>query len=184
MLSNLAHDWVHWISGSPTFQIYGKARREPDWRMIDIYATPRRNRDSPWPGPFWRGTCITWTHAAIAVGCDFAEFVLREQRDRPASRQNPVEVIGGRLRDLSRRTAAGTLAGPTVCEVLAHECGHTWQALRLGIAYWPAGALLTLFREGHGWWHHFENEASEQGLFGGIVNGSVAPDLMARLTPE
>jgi hypothetical protein len=80
MLSNLVDDWVGWISGSPTFQIYGKARRELHWRVIRIYATPRRNRDSLWPPPFWRGTCITWTHVAIGIGIDFAEMVLREQR--------------------------------------------------------------------------------------------------------
>jgi hypothetical protein len=28
---------------------------------------------------------------------------------------------------------------------------------------------------------HFENQASEQGQFGGLVNGSVHPELMARL---
>lgn len=36
-------------------------------------------------------------------------------------------------------------------------------------------------REGQRWWNHFENQASEEGLFGGIVNGSVCPEMMARV---
>src|SRR5881397_3595195 len=163
MLSNLADDWVRWIGGSPCFWIHGKSRRERQWRRIAVYATAQRNRDSAWPFPFWRGTCITWTHAAIALGWDFAEAILREQANQPASRDDPLSVGGGRLHDAARRAAAGRLDGPSVCEVLAHECGHTWQALRLGWAYWPAGAALTLFREGPGWWNQFENEASEKG---------------------
>src|SRR5436190_1401775 len=66
-------------------------------------------------------------------------------------------------------------------EVLAHEIGHTGQARRLGIAYWPAGAVLTLWREGPHWWNRFENDASEQGQLGGLVNGSVYPALMEQL---
>jgi hypothetical protein len=30
-------------------------------------------------------------------------------------------------------------------------------------------------------WCHFENQASEQGQFGGIVNSSVCDELMSRL---
>jgi hypothetical protein len=164
--------------GRPAFQVYGKARREKDWRVVGVYATHRRNANSRWPPFFWRGTCITWTSSVIAVGEDFAEEVLREQAAEPASRQNPVEVAGGRIHHLERRTAAGAEPWATASEVLAHECGHTWQARRLGWAYLPAGALFTLFREGRHWWNHFENQASQQGLFGGIVSGSVCPALM------
>ena len=134
--------------------------------------------------PLWRGTCITWTASVIAVGWDFAEEVLREQADVPASRERPVEVAGGRVRDLDRRAASGALPWASASEVLAHECGHTWQALRLGLAYWPLGAAFTAWREGAHWWNWFENQASSQGLFGGIVNGSVCPRLMARLGRE
>jgi hypothetical protein len=117
----------------------------------------------------------------IAVGWDFAETVLREQAAEPASREHPVEVFGGRVRNPFRRAAAGGEPWATASEVLAHECGHTWQALRLGWAYWPLGAALTLFREGPHWWNHFENQASTEGQFGGIVNGSVRAELMRRL---
>jgi hypothetical protein len=55
------------------------------------------------------------------------------------------------------------------------------QALRLGLLYWPVGASVTLFREGRHWWNHFEDQASETGQFGGIVNGSVGAELMRRL---
>lgn len=51
----------------------------------------------------------------------------------------------------------------------------------VGWLYWPTGALFTLWREGPHWWNHFENQASEQGLFSGIVNGSVDEELMGRL---
>ena len=166
--------------GRPCFLIHGRGRRESSWRTIEVHATHRRDQDSPWPGFLFRGTLITWTATVIAVGWDFAEEVLREQRDEPASREHPVEVMGGRLGDTDRRRAAGAAVWPSASEVLAHECGHTWQARRLGWLYLPTGAAFTLFREGPAWYNHFENQASENGQFGGIVNGSVCPELMAR----
>jgi hypothetical protein len=99
--------------------------------------------------------------------------------NQPASREHPVEVAGGRLNDGPRRQAAGGPSFPGASEVLAHECGHTWQVRRLGLAYWPVVGAVTLFREGPHWWNHFENQASETGLFGGIVNGSVCTELMS-----
>jgi hypothetical protein len=181
MFNEVASAWFRLIGGGPCFRVWGRSRREADWRVIDVFATHRRNHDSRWPGPFWRGTCITWTSKVIAVGWDFALEVLREQTAEPASRERPVEVAGGRLRDLDRRGAAGAEPWPTASEVLAHECGHTWQARRLGVLYWPVGGTVTLFREGRHWWNHFENQASALGQFGGIVNGSVCEELMRRL---
>jgi hypothetical protein len=181
MFNKLATACFRRAGGAPCFRIYGKARRERDWRVIDVYATHRRDQDSRWPRFLFRGTCLTWTAQVIAVGWDFAEEVLREQAVEPASRAQPVEVWGGRFRNHFRRAEAG---GPPFCtasEVLAHECGHTWQALRLGWAYWPVGAAFTLFREGPRFWNRFENGASEEGQFGGIVNGSVCAPLMERL---
>jgi hypothetical protein len=179
MLDDLLSDCLHWLGRLPCFRIYGKARCEPDWRVIAVYATPRRNRDSPWP--LWRGTCITWTSAVIVVGWDFAEDVLREQTRQPASRRRFIEVAGGRVGEWQPRTAAGAPGVATASEVLAHECGHTWQALRLGSAYLPLVGSVTLFREGPNPWNRFENEASEQGLFGGLVNDTVCRELMARV---
>jgi len=98
-----------------------------------------------------------------------------------ASRDRPVEVAGGRLHDLARRESAGAEPWPSASEIMAHEIGHTAQASRLGLLYLPTGALFTLFREGPAWYNHFENQASESGQFGGIVNGSVLPELMSRL---
>jgi hypothetical protein len=149
--------------------------------VIEVHASHRRDQDTAWPRFFWRGTCITWTAEVIAVGWDFAEQVLREQVQLPASRDRPVEVAGGRLRDAPRRLAAGGTSFPGASEVLAHECGHTWQVRRLDLAYWPLVGALTLFREGTHWWNHFENQASELGQFGGIVNGSVHPELMSKI---
>lgn len=179
MIEPFLSAWLHWLGGRPWFRIYGKARREPRWRQISVYATARRNFDSRWP--LWRGTCVTWTSEIIVVGCDFAEQVLREQADAPASRAFPVDVGGGRIDDLLRRTAAGRRPYPSASEILAHECGHTWQAVRLGPAYLPLVGSTTLFREGPNSWNRFENEASEEGLFGGLVNGSVRPELMRQL---
>jgi hypothetical protein len=153
MLGKLVTAWLRWIGGTPCFRVHGKARRETEWRIIDVYATHRRDRDSRWPWPFWRGTCITWTASVIAVGWDFAEEMLREQRAEPASRERPVEVGGGRLGDSRRREAVGAPRLVGASEVLAHEIGHTDQARRLGAAYWPVGAVFTLFREGSHWWH-------------------------------
>ncbi len=90
-------------------------------------------------------------------------------------------MAGGRLHDAFRRDAADASPFPSASEILAHECGHTWQVLRMGLLYWPIGGTVTLFREGQHWWNHFENQASEQGQFGGIVNGSVCDELMSRL---
>jgi len=168
------------LTGRRAFSVYGRARREKDWRVIDVFATRLRNRDSRWPAPFFRGTCITWTASAISVGWDFAEDVLREQIDEPASRERPVEVTAARIGDARRRLDAGGEPWPSSSEVLAHECGHTFQARRLSWLYLPAGALFTLWREGPRWYNAFENQASEQGQFGGIVNGSVCAELMAR----
>ncbi|MBY0525987.1 MAG: hypothetical protein K2R98_21515 [Gemmataceae bacterium] len=181
MVDRVFSAWFRWLGGAPCFRIYGKARPEADWHIIDVFATHRRNSGSSWPAPFFRGTCITWTSQVIAVGWDFAESVLREQADDPASRDRPVAVAGGRIGDWKRRVAAGASSQTSACEVLAHECGHTGQVRRLGVAYWPIGGTLTLFREGPHWYNRFENQASEEGLFGGIVNGSVCAELMERL---
>lgn len=180
MFNRLATFALRRLGGPPCFQIYGKSQREAAWRIIDIHATHRRDMNSRWPRFLFRGTCITWTAGVIAVGWDFAEEVLREQMCEPASRENPVEVAGGRLHDAFRRDAAGASPFPSASEILAHECGHTWQVLRMGLLYWPIGGTVTLFREGQHWWNHFENQASEQGQFGGIVNGSVCEELMSR----
>jgi hypothetical protein len=118
----------------------------------------------------------------MAVGWDFAEELVREQAEGPASREYPVAPPGGRLRDLARRTAAGAVPWPSASEVLAHECGHTGQARRWGGLYWPVGAVFTLYREGPHWYNWFENQASAEGMFGGLVGGSVCPELLPLLT--
>ena len=162
-------------SGSPAFRVYGKGRSESDWRVIYVLATDRRNMTSRWP--FIGGTCITWTRRVIAVGWDFAESVVREQMAAPASRESPLEVSGGRLRDGARRSGAHAPSFPLASEILAHECGHTSQAVWFGPLYLPVGALFTWWREGKHWWNWFENQASEIGQFGGILSGSVHPRL-------
>lgn len=180
MFKRLATGAMRRLSGRACFQIYGKARGEPDWRVVGVYATHRRDSDSRWPAYLFRGTCTTWTAEIIAVGWDFAADVLREQISEPASRDRPIEVAAGRLRDPLSRAAAGASPFVSASEILAHECGHTWQVLRLGLLYWPIGGAFTLFREGSHWWNFFENQASEIGQFGGIVNGSVCAELRHR----
>jgi hypothetical protein len=181
MFNRLATSALRWLGGPPCFQIYGRARCESAWRVIGVHATHRRDTDSRWPAFLFRGTCITWTAEVIAVGWDFAEEVLREQISVPASRENPIEVASGRIRDHHRRAATGASPFPSAGEILAHECGHTWQMLRMGFLYWPIGGSVTLFREGSHWWNRFENQASELGQFGGIVNGSACLGLMSKL---
>lgn len=58
---------------------------------------------------------------------------------------------------------------PSFSEVMAHECGHTAQALRLGAFYLPLVGAVTLAREGNHWWNYWENDASAQGQMGGIA---------------
>jgi hypothetical protein len=178
-MTRLLTAWLRRQGGTPVFRIYGKGRSEPDWRTIDIFATYRRDSDSRWP--LWSGTCITWTDEVIVVGWDFASMILCEQRAEPASREHPVEVAGGRLHDWPRRAAAGASSQCSASEVLAHECGHTAQVRRLGPAYLPLVGAVTLFREGEHWWNHFENDASAQGMFGGIVTASVSAELLERV---
>jgi hypothetical protein len=176
----MLNDLLHWFGGTPCFRIHGKARREADWRVVSVYASMRRNLDARWP--LLRGCCTAWSGDVIAIGWDFAAWVLLEQLRDPASRQRPVAVAGGRLSDARRRAAAGVDCGPSSSEILAHECGHTWQALRMGPAYLPLVGSVTLFQEGPRPRNRFENEASEQGLFGGIVNHSVCPRLHAAVS--
>jgi hypothetical protein len=178
--NSMFHDTVSSLyrtfAGTPCFRVYGKAAAEPDWRVIDIFATDKRNCSSRWP--LFRGTCITWTSSVIAVGWDFAEELLREQVTEPASREFPVVVAGGRLRDITRRPSAAGFA--TASEIMAHECGHTAQAESMGFLYWLVGALVTQAREGPRFWNRFENQASETGMFGGIIRSSIC----ARLRPH
>ena len=68
MLNELWTDWLRWRGGPPCFRIYGKARPERQWRIIDVYATSRRNVGSGWP--LWGGTCVTWSAEIVAVGWD------------------------------------------------------------------------------------------------------------------
>ena len=177
MTHNIATYLLRRFGAAPALQVYGRGARERDWHVIDIVATHRRNADSQWPPPFFPGVCITWTANVIAVGWDFAERLICEQVEWPRSREHPLMIPGGRLRDRERRLDAG---GPPYCdatEIIAHEIGHTAQARRMGLLYWPVGAAFTLFREGDGWTHWFENGASAQGVFGGIVPGSVCSRL-------
>lgn len=178
MTNALISYWLRRLGGEPCFRVYGKARAEAAWRVIDVFATERRDLGSRLP--LWGGTCTTWSDRVIAVGWDFAERVLCEQRERPASRDFPLEVFGGRIRDMSRRLAAGGASIASASEVLAHECGHTYQAIQLGPAYLPVVGSVTLFREGARWWNRFENRASEEGQFGGFVHGSVSARLLER----
>jgi hypothetical protein len=178
MFHELATACFRVFGARPVFRIHGKGRHEIDWHEIEVVATHRRDMDSRWPRPFWRGTCITWTASLIAVGWDFAEELLREQMAEPASREHPVEVETGRLRGPLRTR------GISATEILAHECGHTAQGRRLGLLFWPVGAVFTLLGEGRHWWNWFENQASSQGLFGGIVNGSVCAELLGRVKPS
>jgi hypothetical protein len=171
-MNEILSRWLRWMGGAPCFEVYGKGRPEMEWRRVMVFATHRRDVSSRWP--LWGGTCITWTSQVVAVGWDFAEQLLHEQIARPASRQLPVEVAGGRLRDRLRRADVRAASLPTASEILAHECGHTWQALRLRAAYLPIGAAFTLFREGPHLWNRFENQASELGQFGGIIKGSIS----------
>lgn len=171
--------WLTWLGGTPCFQVYGRARPEIAWRTIDVFATHRRNLASRWP--LWRGTCVTWTSSVIVVGWDFAEELVREQITEPASRERPVEVAGGRLRHLERRVAAGALPFASASEIMAHECGHTRQVLRLGSLYLPVVGAVTWLREGPHFWNHFENQASATGQFGGLINGSVCETLWQRI---
>jgi hypothetical protein len=170
------------LGGRPAFRIHGKGIADSAWREIDVLGAARRNQSSRLP--FFGGTCITWTSQVIAVGWDFAESVLREQMADPASRERPVAVGGGRLRHAIRRRDAQAPSYPLASEILAHECGHTRQACRFGLLYLPIGALFTWWREGRHWWNWFENQASEIGLFGGIISGSVHPALWATVRPD
>jgi hypothetical protein len=46
------------------------------------------------------------------------------------------------------------------------------------------GRLPALFLKGPNWWNLIENDASVQGQFGGLVNGSVCPRLLAEAAAD
>lgn len=150
-----------------SFLIWGRTRQETQWRQIRVVVTPCRNLTSGWP--LLRGTCTCWSRSLIAVGEQFAQALSVQLSETRVTRDCPVAVVAGRLNDPRLRSAAGGPPEPTPAEVLAHEIGHTIQALRLGPLYLPVVGSLTLFREGPYWWNRFENEASAVGLFGGLV---------------
>ena len=179
MPPELLNPFLHWLGGTPCFRVHARGKRESRWRIVSVYAHHRRDVESRWP--ILAGALTTWAADVISIGWDFALELLSEQMEEPASRDDPVAVIGGSLRDIKRRRVADGDASPTCSEVMAHECGHTWQAARLGMYYLPLVGSVTWFREGNQPWNRFENEASEQGLFGGIVNGSVCDELMRQI---
>lgn len=179
MYNELTSGWIRSLGGKPAFQIYGRSRPELRWRVIDVFATHRRDCNSRWPAPFFAGTAITWCSHVIEIGWDFAVQVYLEQREEPATRDNPLQVQAGRLRDSQRRLQHGFRSRPSVSEIIAHECGHTRQAVQLQFVFLPVGAFFTLFREGNRWYNLFENQASECGQFGGILPDSIHPRLLA-----
>jgi hypothetical protein len=160
---------------SIAFRIYGKSKRESAWRIITVTASHARDMCSRWP--VVAGTCIAWSSGVIAVGWDFAEQLLREQQASPASRESPVSIPGGWWQYRGQRRQTCSFPPLSNSEILAHECGHTYQALRLGPSYWLMGALFTWWGEGPNWWNDFENQASELGQFGGIIQNSIHPAL-------
>ena len=65
MIDEWLTDYLRWIGGRPTLRIRGKVRCERAWRIIDVYASARRNRDSCWP--LLRASCVTFTSEIIGV---------------------------------------------------------------------------------------------------------------------
>lgn len=178
-LHGLFTAWLRRHGGEPCFRVYAKGVNEPRWHVADVFATHRRDRRSRWP--LFRGALITWTSGVIAIGWDHAREIIREQAFDVTTPDRPLAVCAGRLRDVNRRAKAGGDWVPTLCEVMAHECGHTAQGRRLGGFYWALVGPVTLFGEGVRWWNRWENDASANGLFGGIVPGSVCEELRALL---
>jgi hypothetical protein len=177
MLDDAVSDAFSALVRPPAFRVYGRGKREHSWHIVNVLVTQRRNRNSRWP--LWRGRCITWTSSIISVGADFGQRFLDEQACDPATCLRPAMVSGGRMRDANRRMMAGAREWCTATEVLAHECGHTWQARRLGDVYWLLVGSVTMFGEGPHSWNFFENQASEEGQLGGLVDHSINMDLTA-----
>ena len=49
MLDGWLSAWLRCLGGRPAFRAYGKGRREAAWRVVEVYATHRRDADSRWP---------------------------------------------------------------------------------------------------------------------------------------
>jgi hypothetical protein len=109
----------------------------------------------------------------VAVGWDFAQAFLADPAVWKVSRASPLVVAGGSLVNVEARLRAGGPAAPSKGEILAHEIGHTFQAMRYRAFYLPIVGAVTIFGEGPRFWNAFENEASAVGQFGGIVPGSL-----------
>lgn len=107
------------------------------------------------------------------MGWDFARALLADPLVWRASREHPLVVAGGSLCNVEARLQAGGPACPSKGEVLAHEIGHTYQAKRYPVLYLPIVGAVTALGEGPHFWNYFENQASSEGQFGGIVPGSL-----------
>src|SRR5262245_56879557 len=110
MVHQLVTAGLRRLSGPPAFRAFGRADYETDWHVIDVFATRRRDGCSRWP--LMGGTCICLSAHFVSVGWDFAEILVCEQSREPASRERPVVVAGGRLRDWRLRCAAGASSQP------------------------------------------------------------------------
>ncbi|MFO0840800.1 MAG: hypothetical protein U0797_00155 [Gemmataceae bacterium] len=139
----MLHTAVSAVSASPAGRHSAStaAAGAKAWRILDVYAAHRRDADSHRPRKLFRGTCITWTSSVIAVGWDFAETLLQEQRLAPASRDHLVEVAGGRPSTWRRRLGLGLgRVRPPARYWRTRSATPGRASAAAGALYWSAGA--------------------------------------------
>ena len=135
--------------------VYMKANYEGGWRIVNIYGFRSRNANG-WGN--WMGF-TTWSTRTVHV----PEEVIPIIKASTAALDNPIAVSNGRLLDADWLTLSPE---QQVYEIMAHEGGHTGQADVLGWKYLPTVGPKTLKGEAGSFW---ERDASEHGLFGGVV---------------
>ena len=77
MLDKILTAWLRHLGGVPCFRVYGKSRREPDWRTIDVFATHHRDAKVD--------TYFDKAHGEPDSCADLLMFELRDRLSRLAN---------------------------------------------------------------------------------------------------
>jgi RHS repeat-associated protein len=139
------------LSSEARFYIYCKCKCDKDWRLVRVEVVPGLGTSS-----------VTYGPSTIHTNPDVYLSALQQQATNPYTQSNPATVdnsVGG-------------------SQTLAHECGHTCQAKRLGPFYLPPAGLNSgvEFLLGGGGYPPLdrlitpmERGASQNGMFGGFA---------------
>ena len=117
MFNPLMSAWLRWLGGPPCFQVHG--RPVPN---RPVHRKRPRHRAAGSGEPLARLWLARHLHHLDGFGgrrrLGLCGGRAARKPFRPASRDHPVQVGGGRLRDAVRREAAGVDPYPSASEIL------------------------------------------------------------------